>query len=155
MTERYKSGCLIGIDRGLSFPLPGRSKRKVHPAGNAAVVRWWAATGAGLRRALQQRPSEQRRRLHHAEGHAGWAAAGDPRGARREAGSSGRLVASRLLEARTASFRVGVRRVNFRFGDDPRGAVPIAGARAFAGTNTVRRATTSVVAAQAIAVSSS
>src|SRR5262249_11575853 len=40
----------------------------------------------GLRRALQQRPAEQRDGLHHAEGHAGGAAAGDPRGARPEVG---------------------------------------------------------------------
>jgi len=42
---------------------------------------------AGLRRALQQHPAEQRDRLHHAEGHARWAAAGDPCGARPEVGA--------------------------------------------------------------------
>src|SRR5260370_22328727 len=35
---------------------------------------------------LQQRPPEQRHGLHHAEGHAGGAAARDPRGARPEVG---------------------------------------------------------------------
>ena len=53
----------------------------------------------GLRRALQQRPLEQCHRLHHAEGHAGGASAGDPRGTRPEVGSrrgsSVRFVASK------------------------------------------------------------
>jgi len=43
---------------------------RVHPAGNALVTGRCAASGAGLRRALQQRPLEQCHRLHHAEGHA-------------------------------------------------------------------------------------
>ena len=45
-------------------------KRRVHPAGNAAVAGRCTVFGAGLRGALQQRPPEQRHRLHHAEGHA-------------------------------------------------------------------------------------
>src|SRR6266404_4267845 len=50
---------------------------RVHPAGNATVAGRCAASGGGLRRALQQRPPEQCHRLHHAEGHARWASAGD------------------------------------------------------------------------------
>jgi len=52
---------------------------RVHPAGNAVVAGRCTASGGGLRRALRQRPSEQRGRLHHAEGHARRASAGDPR----------------------------------------------------------------------------
>jgi len=44
---------------------------------DAAVARRCAASGGGLRRALQQRSFEQRHRLHHAEGHARRASAGD------------------------------------------------------------------------------
>ena len=36
------------------------TQKGVHPTGNAKVARRCAATGAGLRRALQQRPAEQR-----------------------------------------------------------------------------------------------
>ena len=45
--------------------------------GIAVVARRCAASGGGLRRALQQRAFEQRCRLHHAEGHALRASAGD------------------------------------------------------------------------------
>src|ERR1017187_3578654 len=43
-------------DRTLAQIAQGR----VHPAGNAAVAGRCAASGGGLRRALQQRPPEQR-----------------------------------------------------------------------------------------------
>ena len=50
----------------------------MHPAENTPFVGRCAASGAGLRRALQQCPPEQRHRLHHAKGHARRASAGDP-----------------------------------------------------------------------------
>src|SRR5580700_1964744 len=52
--------------------------RRVHPAGNATVAGRCAASGGGLRRALQQHPPEQCSRLHHPEGHARRASAGAP-----------------------------------------------------------------------------
>jgi transposase InsO family protein len=69
------------------------AQRRVHPAGNAIVAGRCAASGGGVRRALQQRPPEQRHRLHHAEGHAGGAAAGDPHGAGSEVGSRAETTA--------------------------------------------------------------
>src|ERR1035441_7128246 len=54
------------------------AQRGVHPAENTPFVGRCAASGAGLRRALQQCPPEQRHRLHHAKGHARRASAGDP-----------------------------------------------------------------------------
>ena len=62
-------------------------KRGVHPPRDAAVAGRCAASGGGLRRALQQRSFEQRHRLHHAEGHARRASAGDSGRARSEVGS--------------------------------------------------------------------
>src|SRR5439155_25067519 len=64
------------------------AERRVHPAGNAAVAGRCAAAGGGLRRTLQQRPPEQRGWLHHAEGHARRASAGDPRREGSEVGGS-------------------------------------------------------------------
>ena len=58
--------------------LPQISQRRVHPARNAIVAGGCAASGKGLRRALQQRPLEQCHRLHHTEGHARRASAVDP-----------------------------------------------------------------------------
>jgi hypothetical protein len=55
------------------------AQRRVHPAANATVIGRRAASGAGLRRALQQRPAEQRHRLHHAKRHARRTSGGDPR----------------------------------------------------------------------------
>jgi transposase InsO family protein len=52
-----------------------------------------AATGGGLRQALQQRPPEQCHRLHHAEGHARRASAGDPCGEGSEAGGGAKTAA--------------------------------------------------------------
>jgi len=51
------------------------------------------ARRGGLRGSLQQRPSEQRHGLRHAEGHASRAAAGDPRGARPEVGGGAEATA--------------------------------------------------------------
>jgi hypothetical protein len=56
------------------------TEKRVHSAGNTAVAGRCAASGRGLRGALQQRPPERCHRLHHAEGHAGGPSAGDPRG---------------------------------------------------------------------------
>jgi transposase InsO family protein len=42
-------------------------QRRVHQAGKAAVAGRCPASAGGLRGALQQRPLEQRHRLHHAE----------------------------------------------------------------------------------------
>ena len=53
------------------------AQRRVHPVGNAIVAGRCAASGGGLRRALQQGPPEQCHRLHHAEGHASRASPGD------------------------------------------------------------------------------
>ena len=101
------------------------AQRRVHPAGNAAVAGRCAASGGGLRGALQQRPPEQRHRLHHAEGHAGRASAGDPRRARPEVGGGAETAAdsspaSRLRIDR-ALLGVWVRRLNFfRFAENNR-----------------------------------
>src|SRR5215510_9100363 len=73
----------------------------------------------------------QRGWLHHTEGHAGGAAAGDPRGARPEVGGGAEATidsspASRLTvicPGNRTSPR-GVRRLNFRFGDQPRTGFP-------------------------------
>lgn len=46
-----------------------------------------------LRRTLEQRPPEQRHRLHHAEGHARRTAARDPCGARPEVGAGAETTA--------------------------------------------------------------
>jgi len=62
------------------------AQRRVHPAGNATIAGRCAASGGGLRRALQHCPPKQRGWLHHPEGHARRASAGDPRGARPEVG---------------------------------------------------------------------
>jgi transposase InsO family protein len=55
--------------------------------GGAAFAGRCAASGRGLRGALQQRPPEQCHRLHHSEGCAGGASARDPRGTRPQVGS--------------------------------------------------------------------
>jgi transposase-like protein len=62
-------------------------KKRVHPTGDAAIAGRGAASGRELRGALQQRPPEQCHGLHHAEGRAGRASAGNPRGTRPQAGS--------------------------------------------------------------------
>src|SRR6516225_4567596 len=67
-------------------------KRKCISSRNAAVARRCAASGGGLRRALQQRASEQRHRVHHAQGHARRASAGDSGRARPEVGGSKRTA---------------------------------------------------------------
>ena len=74
------------------------AQRRVHPAGNALVAGRCAAPGGGVRRALQQRPAEQRHQLHHAEGHAGGAAAGDPHRAGFEVGSRPETTADSSAE---------------------------------------------------------
>ena len=68
-------------------------KRGVHPPRDAAVAGRCAASGGGLRRALQQRSFEQRHRLHHAEGHARRASAGDSGRAGSEAGGGAETAA--------------------------------------------------------------
>jgi len=67
------------FDKGDPEPKRTLTFHIVHPAGNAAVARRRSASGGGLRRALQQRPPEQRGWLRHAEGHARRASARDPR----------------------------------------------------------------------------
>jgi Integrase core domain len=62
-------------------------QRGVHSARHAVVARRCAASGGGLRRALQQRSSEQRHRLHHAKGRARRASARDSGRAGSEVGS--------------------------------------------------------------------
>jgi len=67
---------------------------------------------------LQQRPPEQRHGLHHNQGHAGGAAAGDPRGARPEVGSGAEATedssrASRLTLSGADDPSVNVTRLNF------------------------------------------
>jgi hypothetical protein len=62
------------------------TQRGVHPPRHAPFTRRCAAFGAGLRGALQQRASEQRHRIHHAEGHARRASGGDSGQAGSEAG---------------------------------------------------------------------
>ena len=87
------------------------AQRGVHPAGNAAVAGRRAATGAGLRRTLQQRSPEQRGWLHHAKGHARRASAGDPCRAGSEAGGGAETApgspAERRLKNEENTFRVG------------------------------------------------
>ena len=99
-------------DRALAQIAQGR----VHPAGNATVAGRCTASGGGLRGPLQQRPPEQRHGLHHSEGHVGWAATGDPRGARPEVGGGAEAKAdsspaSRLTH-RSPSVGRGGRRLN-------------------------------------------
>jgi hypothetical protein len=53
------------------------TQRGVHSPRHAAFARRCAAFGGGLLGALQQRAFEQRHRLHHTEGHARRASAGD------------------------------------------------------------------------------
>src|SRR5207253_6682872 len=62
-------------------------------ARNAAVAGRCAAAGGGLRRALQRCPPEQCHWLHHAEGQARRPSAGDPCGARSEAGGGTKTAA--------------------------------------------------------------
>ena len=69
------------------------AQRRVHPAGNAAVAGGCAAAGGGLRGTLQQCPPEQCHWLHHAEGHARRASAGDPCGAGPEVGGGAKTAA--------------------------------------------------------------
>jgi hypothetical protein len=75
---------------------------RVHPAGNAPVAGRCAASDRGLRRALQQRPPEQRGWLHHTERRPGGAAGGDSTPTGIEVGSrvgnNGRFVDFRLRE---------------------------------------------------------
>ena len=105
------------------------AQRRVHPAGNAAVAGGCGAAGAGL---------------HHAEGHAGGAAAKDSRRARSEAGGGPETTAnsspaSRLTQiapscapgdsSRAISRRHRGMWLKFRFGNDSLGNshVPVSG----------------------------
>src|SRR5580700_6188018 len=63
------------------------AEKRVHSTGNAAIAGRRTASGRGLRGALQQRPPEQRHRLHYAEGRTGGTSTGDPRGTRPQVGS--------------------------------------------------------------------
>jgi len=85
----------------------------VHPAGNAAVAGRCAASGGGLRRALQQRPSEQRGWLHHAEGHARRASAGDPRREGPEVGGGAKAAADSSAAGCVIRFGATVREAHF------------------------------------------
>jgi hypothetical protein len=71
----------------------------VHSPRDTAVARRCAASGRGLRRALQQRSFEQRHRVHHTEGHARRDTSRRFRpsgiGSWRRRGDSGRIAASR------------------------------------------------------------
>ena len=78
-------------------------QRGAHPPRHAAFFRRCAAFGAGLRGALQQRAFEQRHRIHHAEGHARRASAGDSRRARSEAGGSAETAADSAQRGRHLS----------------------------------------------------
>jgi hypothetical protein len=69
------------------------TQRGVHPPRHAPFTRRCAAFGAGLRGALQQRASEQRHRIHHAEGHARRASGGDSGRAGSEAGGGAETAA--------------------------------------------------------------
>jgi transposase InsO family protein len=75
-----------------------------------------AASGRGLHRSLQQCAPEQCYRLHHPEGHARRATAGDPRRARSEVGGGAKTAAgspgSRLRDTLWAT----VREAHFRSG---------------------------------------
>ena len=86
------------------------AQRRVHPAGNAAVAGGCAASGAGLRGPLQQRPPAQRDWLHHAEGHARRASAGDPRGAGPEVGGGAKTAADSSAAGRLTHRSRSVRR---------------------------------------------
>jgi len=69
----------------------GTSPRKASAFGRERRCRWKmesrSASDRELRGVLQQRPPKQRHRLHHTEGRAGGASAGNPRGTRPQAGS--------------------------------------------------------------------
>ena len=67
----------------------------------------------GLRRALQQRPPEQRDWLHHAEGHARRASAGDPRRAGSEAGGGAKTAADSSPAGRLRSKGAHLRQPNW------------------------------------------
>jgi len=85
------------------------TEKRVHSAGNAAVAGRCAASGRGLRGALQQRPPEQCHRLHHPEGR-GWR--GVSRRSTRTAtaswrppDSSARVTAGKRVKSEVASRR--------------------------------------------------
>jgi hypothetical protein len=85
-----------------------------------------SGAGQGLRRALQQRPLEQYHRLHHTEGHAHRASAGDPCGETSEAGGGAKTAADSSAKGRLKNdehtFRVVGEVDNFRLADsDGRG----------------------------------
>jgi len=67
------------------------AQRKVHPGTPLSLE----DARRLLRRALQQRPPEQCDRLHHAEGHARWTSAGDPRQQEIQADRDRKLEAAR------------------------------------------------------------
>src|ERR1700730_7141389 len=99
------------------------AQRGVHPAGNAPVAGRCAASGAGLRRVLQQRPLEQCHRLHHAEGHARRASRlrsmPSGIGSWRRSENSARFVVRRPRAERRATFTVADETHNFRVPDYP------------------------------------
>ena len=110
MTHVRTSPLLSPIERE-DRALAQIAEKRVHPAGNAAVAGRCAASGRGLRGALQQRPPEQCHRLHHAEGHARGASARDPRRTRPQVGSRQTATpesppASRV-KSEAASHRIG------------------------------------------------
>src|SRR5467141_1199746 len=100
------------------------AQRGVHPAGNTTVAGRCTASCGGLRRVLQQSSFEQRRWLHHAKGHVGGAATGDPRGTGPEVGGRPETAADSSAASRLTNRAVGrgVRELNFLFADDPLGS---------------------------------
>ena len=96
-------------------------KERVHSPNSAAVARRCTASGRGLRGALQQRPPEQCRRLHYAEGHARWASGGDPCREGSEAGGSAKTTADSSAAGwmkNEEQLRVAGEVDNFRVADD-------------------------------------
>jgi hypothetical protein len=86
-----------------TFYIETKSKRQLLVAGRCAV------SGERIRRPPQQRPAEQRHGLHLAEGHAGGAAAGNPRGARPEVGGGAKAAANSSAAGRVIRFGSTVR----------------------------------------------
>jgi len=82
--EGYPGGLIETVNGGVrqDRALAQVAEKRVHPTRNAAFAGRCTASRRGLRGALQQRPPEQCHRLHHAQGRASGASAGDPRGTR-------------------------------------------------------------------------
>src|ERR1051326_7867 len=100
------------------------AQRGVHPAGNTTVVGRCTTSYGGLCRALQQCSFEQRPWLHHAEGHFGGTATGDPCGKGPEVGVSPKATAASSQASRLtnrALLGAGCGGPTSGYADDPRG----------------------------------